>query len=97
MKIVGQQPDPVASAVPSRVRSAARAGGGAPPPAGDRVELSPLARTLQKLRAEAGDLEAVDRERVAELRRAIADGTYDPSPEDVAQALLRELAANRLV
>ncbi len=97
MKIVGQQPDPVATAVTSRVGPAPRAGGGgAPPPAGDRVELSPLARALQKLRAEASDLEAVDRERVAELRRAVADGTYDPSPEDVARALLRELAANRL-
>jgi anti-sigma28 factor (negative regulator of flagellin synthesis) len=48
------------------------------------------------MRRELGDVEAVDASRVAELRAALEDGNYGPSPQDVAAALLRELAANRL-
>ena len=101
MKIVGQQPNSVPEASASREAAAtARASTTATPgiAAGeDSVELSPLARALANLRAEVGDPEAVDSKRVAELRTAVGNGTYDPPAADVADALLRELAANRIV
>ena len=102
MKIVGQQPNPLPEAGTSREASAARtrttsSTTGQPGAGEDRVEVSSLARTLASLRAEVGDPEAIDAERVTQLRSAIANGTYDPPASEVADALLRELAANRLV
>ncbi len=100
MKITGQQPGSVADARASREAggaSRARAPQAAPASGrGDRVELSPLARALQSLRAEVGDPEAVDADRVAQLRAAVSNGSYDAPAQDVANALLRELAANRI-
>lgn len=101
MKITGQQP----SSVPGAGTSREAAGSGKTKTAGtpasggtaDRVELSPLARALASLRAEVGDPQAIDTERVAQLRTAVGNGTYDPPAQDVADALLRELAANRIV
>lgn len=101
MKINGQQPNPVA--VPTSTRETAAAGkgktaeSGAPVAGEERVELSSLARTLAALRTEVGDPEAIDAERVAELRDAIRQGTYEPPAREVADALLRELASNRIV
>jgi len=100
MKIVGQQPSSVPEAKASRETAAAhkaKAAQTADTGAGqDSVELSPLARALASLRSEVGDPEAIDTERVAQLRTAVNNGTYDPPASDVADALLRELAANRI-
>jgi negative regulator of flagellin synthesis FlgM len=99
MKITGQQPPSVTPASASRESAGAgktQAGTPAATGGGDTVELSPLARALASLRAEVGDPEAIDADRVAQLRSAIASGTYDPPAKDVADALLRELAANRV-
>jgi flagellar biosynthesis anti-sigma factor FlgM len=97
MKIDGRPPGLVPQSGGARDATPARSGGthAASGTTEDKVELSPLARTLASLRGEIGDPEAVDEARVAELRARIADGTYDPAPRDVARALLRELAANR--
>lgn len=100
MKIVGQQPNPIPEAGSSRETGVAKPKSG-PTERGaaggeDTVELSPLARTLASLRSEVGDPEAIDTERVAELRSSLAKGTYDPPASEVADALLRELVANRL-
>lgn len=102
MKIVGQQPNPLPEASSSREAGATRSrtapSGTEQTGAGeDRIEVSDLARTLAALRAEVGDPEAIDTERVTELRNAVASGTYDPPASEVADALLRELASNRLV
>jgi len=102
MKIVGPESNPLAGA--STSREAGAAGGVKPrgdqtpaPVAGqDTVELSPLARTLGALRAEVGDVEAIDEQRVAELREALQKGTYQPSSQDIAGALLRELTSNKI-
>jgi flagellar biosynthesis anti-sigma factor FlgM len=103
MKIVGQQSNPLAETGTSREPGAAA---GVKPrsdqspavaPGEDRVELSPLARTLGALRSEVGDVEAVDEKRVAELRESLQNGTYNPSSQDIAGALLRELASNKIV
>ena len=101
MKIVGQQPSSIPEAKASRDTAAAGKAKTAPEPGttggADRVELSPLARALASLRSEVGDPEAIDAERVAQLRTAVGNGSYDPPAQDVANALLRELAANRIV
>ena len=103
MKIVGQQSNPLTETGTSR--EAGSASGVKPrgdqstavAPGEDRVELSPLARTLGALRSEVGDVEAIDEKRVAELREALQSGSYNPSSQDVAGALLRELASNKIV
>jgi negative regulator of flagellin synthesis FlgM len=103
MKIVGQQSNPLAETGTSREAGAAAGvksrGGQSPAPVAgeDRVELSPLARTLGALRTEVGDVEAIDEKRVAELRESLQNGTYNPSSQDIAGALLRELASNKIV
>lgn len=102
MKIVGQQPNPLPEAGASREAGAARTRTtpGAPEQAAageERVQVSSLARTLAALRSEIGDPEAIDTERVTQLKSAIANGTYEPPASEIADALLRELAANRLV
>ena len=103
MKIVGQQSNPLAESGTSREAGAtagAKPGGGqasAPVAGEDTVELSPLARTLGALRAEVGDVEAIDEKRVTELRESVQNGTYNPSSQDIASALLRELASNKIV
>jgi negative regulator of flagellin synthesis FlgM len=103
MKIVGQQSNPLAETGTSREAGAA---GGVKPrggqteaaaPAEDTVRLSPLARTLGALRTEVGDVEAIDEKRVAELRESVQNGTYNPSSQDIAGALIRELASNKIV
>ena len=54
----------------------------------DRIELSPLARSVSRLVQEVGDVRAVDAPRVVELRERIAAG-YEPADEEVARSLLR--------
>lgn len=100
MKVVGQPPSHVSApaVTPGRTKAAERAERTtdlAPTPREETVELSPLARALQSLRRELGDPAQIDEPRVAELRAALEAGKYEPSPRDVASALLRELAANR--
>jgi flagellar biosynthesis anti-sigma factor FlgM len=103
MKIVGQQSNPLVETGTSREAGGAsgvkpRADQTPAPAAGeDRVELSPLARTLGALRSEVGDVEAIDEKRVAELRESLQNGTYNPSSQDIAGSLLRELASNKIV
>jgi flagellar biosynthesis anti-sigma factor FlgM len=100
MKIVGQQPGSVPETTANRETAAAQKAKAAQTSdtsgGQDSVELSPLARALAALRSEVGDPEAIDTERVAQLRTAVGNGTYDPPASDVAAALLRELAANRI-
>jgi len=101
MKIIGQQPNQIPEASSSReAAAAAKAKSAQTPTVGageDRVDLSPLAKALASLRAEVGDPEAIDTERVAQLRTALGNGSYEAPASDVADALLRELAANRIV
>src|SRR5262245_18507347 len=91
MKIVGPPSNQVAEVgrrpanAPAPVRSGEKA------TAGEKVALSETARRLAEWKAAIGDPLAVDEARVAELKREIAAGTYDHSPEDIAEALLREL------
>ncbi len=98
MKIdIGQAPglDPTGGRSAAPVREAEREArtGGVPEGAGDRVEVSGSARALAALASEVGDVEGVDRRRVEEVRRALENGVFPPSPERIAAGLLRTLGA----
>ena len=79
-------------AVGREVGSAARQ---AAPTASDSVSLTDAAARLQRLEAALADHPVVDKQRVADIRQALADGTYQTNPERVADKLLaleRDLA-----
>lgn len=74
--------------------SAPGAGGGA------RVQLSPLSAQLQAIESSMADTPVVDSARVAEIRKAIAEGRFKVNPDAVADHLLQtahELLRSRLV
>lgn len=67
----------------------------ATPSASDRITLTDAAARLQKLEAALVDHPVVDEQRVADIRQALADGTYRTDPGRIADKLLaleRELA-----
>ncbi len=52
------------------------------------VTLSSQGQMLQKLEEQAGQLPEVDSERVESIRKAIEDGSFSPSAERTAAAML---------
>jgi negative regulator of flagellin synthesis FlgM len=68
------------------------------PSGGARVQLSPLSSQLQAIESSMADTPVVDSARVAEIRRAIAEGRFKVNPDAVADHLLqtaRELLRSR--
>ncbi len=82
-----------AATAPARVRPAAAGDSGAvrsvAVPATDSVRLTDDARMLQALRDAAAQAPAVDGQRVAETRLALAEGRYTINPERIASQLAR--------
>jgi len=56
--------------------------------ASDTVQLSPEAQRLQQTTDKLNEQPAVDQERVAKLKQAIADGSYQVDSQRVASKLL---------
>ena len=78
-------------------RTGVRDGAAAQGTAGsDRVSVSDAARELAGLRAEVGPVDTVRTARVADLRRAIAAGTYRVDPSEVAVGMLRDVLGSLL-
>ncbi|MGI9951233.1 flagellar biosynthesis anti-sigma factor FlgM [Moorellaceae bacterium AZ2] len=90
MKINGQSPvnlTPVLDAY----RRPARPGVKEEKAAGDRAEISPLARHLQELLRLSSELPEVRADKVEELRAKIASESYRVSLEALAESIWREL------
>jgi negative regulator of flagellin synthesis FlgM len=65
-------------------------GGATPPPAsGEELRLSDKAAQLQALEAGIANLPVVDTQRVQEVQRTIATGSFEIQPARVADKLLR--------
>jgi negative regulator of flagellin synthesis FlgM len=80
------------SAPVGRVSGDAEKVGAVQPPAGDSVTLTDSARQLQKLADAVAAAPVADASRVAAVKKAVAQGTYEVNAERVADKLL---AANR--
>jgi negative regulator of flagellin synthesis FlgM len=66
--------------------------------AGERVQLSQFASQLQAMESSMADTPVVDSARVAEIRQAIAEGSFRVNPDLVADKLIqtaRELLSVR--
>ncbi len=75
-------------AAPTRAQAGSRAPAAAPPAAGDSVDLTDGARQLQELQSAVAATPVVDGNRVAALREAIANGSYQIDPQRIADGLL---------
>lgn len=58
--------------------------------ASDRVVLSQEAQTLGRLQAKINSAPDVNLEKVAEIRRAIAEGRFEINPERIAENMLNQ-------
>lgn len=56
----------------------------------DQVVLSQEAQTLGRLQAKINSSPDVDLEKVAEIRRAIAEGRFEINPERIAENMLNQ-------
>ncbi|WP_297526493.1 flagellar biosynthesis anti-sigma factor FlgM [Thiohalobacter sp.] len=57
---------------------------GAPAPGSDQVTLTPQARQLRALEARIAEQPEVDGNRVAQIREALANGTFEVNAERIA-------------
>ena len=57
----------------------------------DRVELSPQSRDMKKIHEILATTPEVRTEKVAELKKAIEDGTYGVKTEDIADKMIQEM------
>jgi len=57
----------------------------------DQAHFSPEHQRVQRLEAEAGNLSDVRRDKVEALRKAVAEGSYAPSAEQIAGSMMQEM------
>jgi flagellar biosynthesis anti-sigma factor FlgM len=79
----------------NRASTPAAGGSGSAASSADSVTISPAAQTTTQLLTAAREASGVDQAQVDQIRGALAAGTYNIAPEDLAQAIatvLKELA-----
>lgn len=74
-----------AKAVAADDKSAAAA---APAPSNDRVSVTDTASRLQKIEEQLSAMPDINHEKVAQIKKAIADGTFTIDPAAVAEKLI---------
>lgn len=91
-KINGVDHRPVTIGAGARVargRDASTGDAGRPASSGGAVQITESARRLAALEQALRAMPAIDEARVAEVSRALADGTYEVRPGRIADELLR--------
>lgn len=91
------RPAPVGAGQPVRRGRDATAGGAGQSPEREGVQITESARRLAALEQAVREMPEVDEARVAEVRRALAEGRHEVRPERIAERLLRleQLLARR--
>jgi negative regulator of flagellin synthesis FlgM len=64
---------------------------------GEKVSLSDHGRTAQLIQAAVEEAPDVREDKVAEIKKAVDDGTYEVDGNKVAEAMLREQAVDTLL
>ncbi len=80
----GVKPLQSEKSVPSGVSS--------PDAGGDRVELSPESRDIKKIQEILATTPEVRTEKVAAVKKALEEGTYQVKAEDIADRMIQEMA-----
>jgi negative regulator of flagellin synthesis FlgM len=57
-------------------------------PAGDRVSMTDTASRLQKIEEQLSAMPDINHDKVAEIKKAIADGTFSLDPKAIADKLI---------
>jgi flagellar biosynthesis anti-sigma factor FlgM len=74
-----------------RTKSGTAAKGASGGAAADQAHFSSEHQRVQRLEASAGQMPEVRKDKVEALRKAMASGTYAPSAEQIAGAMLQEM------
>lgn len=94
---IDARPAPVGAGQPVQRGRDATTGGAAQSDPREGVQITESAKRLAALEAAVRDMPEVDAARVAEVRRALAEGRHEVRPERIAEKLLRleQLLARR--
>jgi len=90
--IANLQSDAVANAKTRNTQEATGGAQNAPVDAGDTVQFSGALAQVHQLTAKLQQIPEIRADRVAELKARIERGTYQPSSNDVADAMLKDLS-----
>lgn len=86
---IDARPAPVGAGQPVRQDRDATTGGAGQSAPREGVQITESARRLAALEQAVRDMPEVDAARVAEVRRALAEGRHEVRPERIAERLLR--------
>lgn len=86
----GTRSKPASTPVAPEAKAPASAPAPAAPKAGDQVVLSQQAQNLGRLQSKVDSAPDVNLEKVAEIRRAIAEGRFEINPERIAENMLNQ-------
>jgi len=96
MKITGNQVNPVAQVYLSKTKSVRAVEGTDAAKPADKIELSTDAEAIETARKVIAEMPDVRADKVEALRKQIQDGTYQVSPESIADKMLTEMRLSKL-